>query len=252
MKTNINIKAYLHLLLKRSWIMLIAFVVSFVAVYLVNERPKVPVYTAEATMFVKSSDADQKYYSSAEAYAAQDLIRTCSVAIKSNTVASHIQEVLKDTYPDLTVGQIKGCMSISSINETEIMSIRATTGSPELSVDICNAALDVVPQMLIDVVKVGAANVLDSASSVVSSNYPSYQSPMMAGLFAVCAVAGVLFLIFLLDTRIKGSEELVKMYKLPVIGEIPNFNQSSGKRYGRYGKYARYSSYDNNDTKEEK
>lgn len=255
MKTNINIKAYLQLLLRRAWMLILAFAIAFGLVYCLYEYPKQPVYTAEATMFVKSSDADQKYYTSTESYAAQALIKTCSVVIKSDTVAREIQAVLAETYPGLTIYQIQGCMSINSVNETEIMSIRATTGDPQLSVDICNAALDVVPQMLLDVVKVGAANVLDGATYATSSNFPSFRSPMMYGALAAAAVAGVLFLIFILDTRIKGSEEIVRLYKLPVIGEIPNFNHSASGRYGRYSrysKYSHYSSYDTKDTKEEK
>lgn len=228
--------------------MLLAFVLCFASVYLLFEMPKHPVYTARATMLVKSSDADQMYYSSAESYAAQALIKTCSVVIKSDTVAQYIQEKLKDDYENITVAQIKSCMSIASVDETEVMSISATTGDAKLSVAICNAAIEVVPQMLIDVVEVGAANKLDGANSAVMSNLPSFRLPMMAGLVAAIAVAGVLFLIFVLDTRIKGSEEIVKLYNLPVIGEIPNFNYTSGKRYSHYSRYSTYSSYE---TKEE-
>lgn len=248
-KTNINIRAYLSLLLKRAWIMVLAFVLSVVTVYLLYEMPKQPIYTAQATMMVKSSDADQRYYTSAESYAAQALIKTCSVAIKSDTVASQIKEKLANDYPNLTIGQIKACMTAASVNETEIMSITASTASPELSVAICNAALEVVPQMLLDVVKVGAANVLDGANSASPSNFPSMRTPIMAGILAALLVAGVLFLIFILDTRIKGSDEIVRLYKLPVIGEIPNFNVTSGKRYSHYSRYSKYSSYE---TKEEK
>lgn len=253
MKININIRVYLGLLLRYVWLLLLAFVVALVGSYFMYEYPKQPVYTSQATMYVKSSsEIDQKYYSSAESYAAQALIKTCSVAVKSDTVATQIQEKLADTYPELSAAMIKGCMNIDSVNETEIMSITATTGDPKLSVDICNAAMDVVPQMLLDVIEVGKANVLDRATYAVTSNVPSFRTPILYGVMAAVAVAGIIFLIFILDTRIKSSEEIVKMYKLPVLGEIPNFNQSSGKRYGRYGRYARYSNYMSYGTKEEK
>ncbi len=251
MKININIRAYLGLLLRYVWLLLLAFVVALVGSYFMYEYPKQPVYTSQATMYVKSSEIDQTYYSSAESYAAQALIKTCSVAVKSDTVATQIQEKLTDTYPELSAAMIKGCMNIDSVNETEIMSITATTSDPKLSVDICNAAMDVVPQMLLDVIEVGKANVLDRATYAVTSNVPSFRTPILYGFMAAVAVAGIIFLIFILDTRIKSSEEIVTMYKLPVLGEIPNFNQSSGKRYGRYGRYARYSNYTSYGTKEE-
>ena len=53
--------------------------------------------------------------------------------------------------------------------------------------------------------------------------------------FLLGLVASVLFVVIqeMLDTRVKGEEDLKKYYNVPVLGEIPNFESQFKGGYER-------------------
>ena len=82
MNEPIDLKAMALLLLRHAWIILLAFLLCFILTYFAVERPKVPVYSATATMYV--SPGSSTYYSSGNQLNAQALINVCNVIVKSN------------------------------------------------------------------------------------------------------------------------------------------------------------------------
>lgn len=229
---DVDFKDIAVLLLRRAWAIILAFVICFSYIYYTKEITKVPLYTASATMYVTNSNNTKYVYSSSDSYNASALIETCSVVIKTNTVMELVAEELGGKYPQ---NYIKSCINVVSVNETEVMQITATTQDPQSSADICNAVLEVVPKILKERIKVGAANVLDYAEvPTVKTNLPSFKKPITYGLIAAGVVAVVVVLTYLLDTRIKSKEEITAQYGIPVLSDIPNFNIKAKERYQTY------------------
>ena len=173
-------------------------------------------------------------YSTSYQFAAQALIKTCSVVIQSNRSTEQIRQQLIDKYPDITAEEIGDAISVGSVNETEVMSITVTSSDKGKAIDIANAVLEVVPAILKDVVKVGEANPLDTATSAVESNHPGWRGPIIVGGASMAAVAVGMFVFVFFDTRIKDEEELSREFGLKVIGEIPNFTHPIGRKYSYY------------------
>lgn len=220
------------LLLKRIWLIILAFVLCFGYTYYAKETTKVPLYTATAKMFVTNSNDTKYYYSSSDSYNALQLIETCSVVIKTNSVMEQIAQELDNKY---SIPTIRGSISVSSENETEVMVISCVTADPQASADICNAVLEVVPTILKEKIKVGAAEILDTASvPTTCTNLPSYRQPTIYGMLAAGVVAVVIVLAYLLDTRIRSKEEITAQYGIPVLSDIPNFNIKTKERYQTY------------------
>lgn len=220
--------------------MVLCFALTFAYVYYTRETKKVPMYTASATMYVTSSTETgyKYYYSPSDTYSAVQLIKTCGEVVVSNKVLADVSEKLKEwdsPAQTLSIGGLKSSMVISSLNETEIMIIKATTSDPKASQDICNAVLEIVPEALKEIIQVGAANVVDAAQKPTSSsNNPSYRDPAIYGILSAAVAAAIIFFINLLDTRIKSKEEITAQYGIPVLGDIPNFSSKTNERYYSY------------------
>lgn len=246
MNISINFRAYFSMLFRNFWLLLAAFAIAFGYSWVAIEQPKKPIYTAQSTMYVTSGKQENwVQYSTSYQFAAQALIETCSVVIKSDRSVELMRQQLVEEYPEITANEIRSAITVGSVNETEVMSITATSADKEKAIDIANAALEVVPSILKDVVKVGEANPLDTASYATSSNYPSLRGPILFGGVALVLVAGLLFVIVFLDTRIKDEEELSREFGLTVIGEVPNFTRPVGGKYSYY-RYAYKSKYSYN------
>ncbi len=232
---DINFKELFFLLLRRLWAMILAFAIVFGGWYYFKEMPKRPYYTARATMFVSNSGDTKNYYSAGDTYNAQALIETCGVVIKTDRVVSEVSEVLGGKYSDAV---IRSSISVSSVSETEVMEIKCTTDDPVKSADICNAVLQVVPSVLKERIKVGAAEILDTASvPTAASNLPSFHDPFVYGLLAAAIVAAGIVISYLLDTRIRSKEEITAQYGIPILSEIPNFTMRPKEKYRSYYEY---------------
>ena len=58
MNETIDIKSIVLLLLRRIWILILAFLLCFIFTYCMFERPKVPVYSATAMMYVSNTSRE--------------------------------------------------------------------------------------------------------------------------------------------------------------------------------------------------
>lgn len=220
------------LLLRRIWILVLCFALCFGYIYYTKETVKVPMYTASATMYVSNSNDVRYYYSTSDTYNAQKLIETCSVVIKTNRVIDKVVDQLDGKY---SAGAIRSSINVASVSETEVMRITCTTEDPQKSAEICNAVLVVVPDILKECIKVGAAEILDKAGVPTSpTNLPSIKQPAVYGVAAAVVAAVVIVVAYLLDTRIKSKEEITAQYGIPVLSDIPNFNVKAKERYRTY------------------
>lgn len=229
---DVDFKDIAVLLLTKIWTPILAFAICFGYVYYFKELTKVPLYTASATMYVTNSNNTKYVYSSSDSYNSTALIATCGVVIKTNTVMDLVSEELDGKY---SPSYIKSCINVTSVDETEVMQITATTPDAQGSADICNAVLEIIPKILKERIKVGAANVLDEASvPTYCTNLPSFKTPITIGLLGAGIVAAIIVIAYLLDTRIKSKDEIPARYGIAVLSDIPNFNIKPKERYNNY------------------
>ncbi len=246
---DIDFKDLGLLLLKRLWLIIIAFAVMFSYKWFMVEQKKSPVYTSSATMFVTNSNETKYIYSPSDTYSAQSLIKTCGVVITTNQVKKMIAKELNsieeekakeaedrgETYEKTEYYYWNlGAISISSVAETEVMRISVTNSDPQKAVDVCNAIMKVVPDVLKEKIMVGAANPIDQAQQPYKSNLPQMKNAIMFGIYGAAGMAILLVIVYLLDNRIRSKEEITQQYGIPVLSDIPNFNVKSKERYSTY------------------
>ncbi len=246
---DIDFKDLALLLLKRFWLIVICFALFFSFKWFVQEQKKKPTWTSTATMYVTNSNDTKYIYSTSDTYNATNLIKTCAVVIGTNQVRMQIVDQLNateqskadaaaekgETYEPYLYNSLNiGAINISSVNETEVMSISVTNDDPERAVEVCNAILKVVPKVLKEKIMVGAANPIDDAQPAYIGNLPNMRNAVVFGLIGAAAMAVILVLAYLLDNRIKSKEEITQQYGIPVLSDIPNFNVKTKERYSTY------------------
>lgn len=253
MNDTIDLKATALLLLRHAWIIILAFLLCFILTYFAVERPKTPVYSATATMYVSNLSRDNtstssSYYSSGNQVSAQALINTCNVIVKSNNAMNKVMAEL-DTLDGVedsvftsavsgvsyTASSIKGMINLSSVNSTEVMAVRVTCGDATDAMTIADAIVDVVPTVVEEIINSGYAKKVDSAYFSGQGNVPGLTKPAIVGFVAAIAVCVIIILISTFDTRIHTKDDIIAVYNVPIIGEIPDFAGKSNERY-----YARY------------
>lgn len=230
-----DIRAFL-LYLKKRWLWIVlATVVGFALLFVVSKFGMTEKYTSDVSLYVTNlaETTDSKDADLNNLNAAQKLVDTYIVILQDDDI---LTQVVQELSVPMTEKQLESTLSMSAVNETEVLKISATTGSPALSAEICNTLAGLAPDVLKRVVKAGSVEVIGAAKPATAPSSPNVQKNAILGAmagFTLCV--GVLLLIFMMDTTVKSEEELRAHFNVPILGEIPDFDDLStrGKRYGK-------------------
>lgn len=177
-------------------------------------------YTARVSMYVQNTErTPDTVVSSNDFSASERLIRTYVEVLKSDAVLNKVVESLELPY---TTNQIRGMMSSSSVNGTEIFEIRVVSNNAEHSALIANTIAEVGPEEIIRVVKAGSVELIDPAKVPKAPSSPNVMMNSIIGVMLGGVLSVLAVLVYaMLDTRIKTEADLGKAYEIPVLGTIP-------------------------------
>lgn len=230
---EIDLQELLLLYLRKWWIILLCLVIGMSAALGVTWKFVTPMYQANISIYVNNSRGaeDMDYLSSADLSAAQTLVNTYVSISKSNRVLGKISENLNGDY---SVAELAGMISARQMNETEIFRIYVLHPDPAEAARIANAAAEVAPKEISDLIEGTSARVIDMAQIPSSRYSPNYtQTAVIGGVVGTVLALVFLSIFYLKDTRIKDENDLTDLFALPVLGRIPNFEfMSVGDSYG--------------------
>lgn len=237
-RTSIDLGKLAIYILKRIWLPILCAAIGFGFMYWRSSKAP-DTYTASGTMFVTNSNpnlVNYGYTSTSDISSAVQLVNIYSEVVRSETVMQRVLEyrietveedgveqdmLLSQKYPGLTTSYIRSAIGMSSVNGTPMVRVRCTTTKPQLSADICNAVLQVAPAAIKDVVGAGEAKPQDFATVPVFANDRKDKQQGLIGAVAGAALAcALLILLFLLDQRIEGADELRMNYTPPVLASV--------------------------------
>lgn len=167
-------------------------------------------------------------------------LETASRRLRAEFTASELNQWLggREGASTAKPEALRRVLRMSAVEDTEVLRIEARTGSPLLSARICSVMAEIAPEMLLRVVKAGSVEMIGEAKPDYKPSAPDILLNSIIGtlLGAALSCAGVL-LHSVLDRSVKGADELKRLYNIPVLGEIPDFDANpANKRKGRKNK----------------
>lgn len=175
-------------------------------------------YTASTSMYVlaRNADANTSANLSTDLNASQMISNDVSTLLTSDRVKG-------ETASDLGLESLSGySISVSSETTSRVVGLSVTGPDPEVAAKIANTMVEKVSQIAREVMNIESVNAIDQASAPAAPsgpNRPLYVAvALMAGLFAAVAIVVVADM---LNTRVRGQEEVEELLGVPVIGRIP-------------------------------
>lgn len=225
METEINVKDLLLVLKKNLKYIAIVGVLCAVAAYIMASFVMTPMYSSYVELYVTntSSSSSNNSVNVNDINASQKLVDTYMVILRTDEIMNALLAEIKadGVY---TTRQILSYLEFSTVNDTEVMRITATTPDPQLSANICNAYSVLAPTVLENVVKGGSVTVLSYAKVSSSPSEPNVTKLTMLGLIGGLFVTAAFF-IFLhyVDNTVKNEKDITQRCNIPVVGTIPDF-----------------------------
>lgn len=226
---TIDLRDYGRLLLKRIWIVVLCVVLLGTATLIYTKVAVDPLYEARISVYVNnSSQKGSSYVSSSDLAVARVLAETYVNIIQSDRV---LDQVIQKTGINAKASQLRGLIQAEPVNETEMFQVVVTTPNAQLSADIANTIAEVAPGVIAEIIEGSSAKIIDFAKVPEKPASPNVgKNAVVGALVGLILAAIIVFLEMILDTRIQGQEDLVRICDMPMLGSIPDMNEATSKK----------------------
>ena len=216
------------MLTKRLVLIIVFTFLGLSVFYFIASHVTKPIYTASVQMYVNPN----QYESSADLTKltyAQQVTETYVYLLKTKAFYKSVSSEGDLTY---NADQLQAMTNIEIVNNTELFRISVTSLSPDDSYNIAKAIEEVAPSWIKSIMSSAKISVVDPASRPLGPSGPDITRNTMVGGFLGFMLSIVLcFLLEILNTSVKNSEDLLKKYQIPVIGAIPSYSSSFTNKF---------------------
>ena len=212
----------------RKKIQIILIILIFMCLgYIYTTNYVTPMYSASTTLVLTSSNNKNNTTNSittTDIVVNSKLVDTYSELIKSKNV---LEEVISNLGMNIKVERLKNSITVSSLEDTELIEIKVKNIEPENSAKIANEVAKVFIKRITEFYNINNVQIVDEAQIPTSpSNINHKKDILMFGLIGALISVAYVVIANMLDTTIKSADELDKMFKLPILASIPVYGNT--------------------------
>jgi len=226
MNEQINLMDILQMVVKRWWVVVLSTCIIGLGAFIISNFFIVPQYTSTGKLIV--SNTNERIDNAASINAINTSARLVSTYIEIFKTDTFLSKIAADSGTSYTSSQLKGMVSYSALNQTEVLQVEVKCRSKVDAKIIAELILDNAQEEVERIGNGGSITIIDEASTPDKPTSPNTQLNTIIGIL-LGALLGILivFIIEIFDTRIKNEEDLVSKYELPILGVIPDLKPNS-------------------------
>lgn len=216
---EIDIKDFLRYLKKFIIPMIVVAILAVGATFFYDLNIKKPMYKTSTTVVLAQQTAENTSASTLnDININQKLVTTYSEIVKSKLV---LQQVIDSLSLDTDVDSLSKHVTVTAVDDTEILKISVEDESPENSAKIANKIADVFNAEIVNIYKLNNVSTIDHAQIPENvSNNTTIRDSLIALLIAIFGVTAIAFIIYYFDDTIKYSDDIEAKIGLPIVGKI--------------------------------
>ena len=200
-----------------------------------------PVYTSSTTLVLATSNGEnQSTTNTTNSITTTDitlnskLVSTYSVLVKSKDV---LGQVISNLGIDISWEELRNNVTVSSVEDTEVLEISVTNLNPQYAADIANEIAKVFSDKVAEIYNINNVHIVDEAETPTGPSNVNHTKDVIIFAFIGVVVAVIYVLIAnMLDTTIKTADDIERLYKLPVLASIPVYDTDMQKKKKKGGR----------------
>lgn len=210
-------------IIKKNIVFIVAVTLAFALCAFVGTKFLVKeTYATSVKLYVSTSHDSSSGYDSLQSHNyAQNIVATYIEMLDSNRFYTAVAEQLENEY---TASQLKGMISFTRIEDTEVFKANVTCNSPEEAKKIADAVAVKAPETIALLKNEAQLKIVDEAVLPTTPASPNVSRNVMVAFMAGLILS--LIIVFVrdyFDVKIKYNEEMTTLCKVPVLGAIPDF-----------------------------
>jgi len=230
---EINIKELLYYFLKRIPIIIIITIAFLIIGTVYTYFGKTKYYSSDVTIVLVSGSNEE------ESTGSGDTVTQTSISINEKLVATYreivtsrkvLNQVISDLDFDYTLEELQKMISVSGVDETEIIKIIVKSESSSEAKEIANKTAEAFEKNVQEIYDLKNVAILDEA---IENEEPYNDNKLkdiliffIIGFVISCAL---LFVMYYFDDSVQTAEGVEKRLGIPVIGQLPLNVESSSK-----------------------
>lgn len=200
-----------------------------------------PVYTSSTTLVLATSNGEnQSTTNTTNSITTTDitlnskLVSTYSVLVRSKDV---LGQVISNLGIDISWESLKNNVTVSAVEDTEVIEISVTNGNPQYAADIANEIANVFSDKVAEIYNINNVHIVDEAETPTGPSNINHTKDVVIFAFIGVVVAVIYVLIAnMLDTTIKTADDIERQFKLPVLASIPIYGADMQKKKKKGGR----------------
>lgn len=220
---ELDLRQYWHIIRKRLFVVLsiplVAAIVSGALSFFVLK----PQYEADTTLLVNQKITDNPTLEYQTILASQQLVKTYSDIIKSQTVE---ESVIQNLHLPYTLEQLDRMISVSAPDQSQVIDVKVIAPSQGQAVSIANALASEFQRRAETLMNVQNVQVVDPAVVQPDAKPVKPRKTLNIALALVLGLMvsiGLAFLLEYLDNRLRTEEDVERYLGLPVLGVIAEY-----------------------------
>lgn len=183
-----------------------------------------PMYESYTTVILSSSEST---ITQSDITLNKNLVDTYAEIVKSRRVLDQVSDELN---LDLTYEQLYNKISVTAVNNTEIIKISVNDEDAIKAKNIANITANHFADEVVELMGMNNVDILDEAIEAEQPyNINVLKQIIIYFMLGFVLAAGILFVIFYFDRTVKSIEQVEQKIKLPILGGVQDLNKG-GKR----------------------
>ena len=185
-----------------------------------------PMYQSYTTVILSGSESSSAINQS-DLTLYKNLVSSYAEIVKSRRVLDQVIDELK---LDVSCEELSSKITVSSVNNTEIIKIAVNDENPIEAKNIANVTASYFTDEVVELYKMNNVNILDMAIEADEPyNINVMKQIVIYFMLGLVLGAGILFVIYYFDRTVKSVEQVEQKIKLPILGSVQDMNKG-GKR----------------------
>ncbi len=222
--TEIDVFQLVKTLWKRKLTILLVALVTGAGAFVYSTFIVRPEYTSVTRIYiVNRNQGDKAGLTNQDLQAGTYLVKDYREIILSQDVLEKVAANLKLDMPAKT---LTSKVQVTVPADTRVVSISVKDKQPEEASRIANSLREVATEKIVAVTRVSDVTTLEEARPATTPSSPDVRRNSMFGFLGGAAVTAIaVFLIELLDTRVKRPEDVEDVLQIPLLGIIPDLDK---------------------------
>lgn len=227
---EIDLREIFAVLLDKLAVIILVAVLGAIVAFTYTKFMIAPTYSSKTQIYVMNTSSATNQPSLGELQSSTYLTKDYLILCKSMPV---LKKVIEELQLDINEDALASKISVSTPNDTRIITIAVTDTDPWMAKNIADAVREAAKVQIVDVTGVEAVNDVEEASLPDTPVGPNMRLNIIIGFLLGFVIAVIIIAVkFMLDDSIKSQEDIEKYLGISTLGLIPKTDtpDSKGKK----------------------